>query len=342
MLNFKFYKMKKLLFPLICFGFLFVACNDDDDNDQSKIRTAKEYISENRENAKQEIAFNTSDLPKTFTLKNGVEITIKEGTFTKDGKPVTGAITLEVYEMLKPSSIIFSGTNTNYTGNRYLITDGFIYVNATQNGVSLDEYLSKNLLVAIPTAKADGETTQLWLGTEEAGKGEDQFAWEDFNEEAINWNDEGEWNGQEYNTVWAKEGVFQFSFGKLGWCNCDVLWEPNSEWTTVTVELTGNVGKLASYLGYQGDTFVFFCGKGFPIVAQLYTEVSENTVKSYDNSMPIGAEGKLIAFSIQDGKFSFASKDIKITENMQVTLELKEVTKQHLDDQIKSIDGYSK
>lgn len=336
--------MKKLLLPFICLGllFTFTSCSDDDNTDHLDLTTAKDFIAKHREDAKQEVTFNTTDLPKTFTFDGGVKITIKDGTFTKNGVPVTGAITLEVYEMLTPSSILFSGTNTNHNSGHYLETDGFIYVNAKQNGQNLDEYLSKDMRISIPTDKEDFTNTQLWPGIEDGGENEDQFAWEDFNEELIA-EEEGAWgNTQEFNTVWAINGVFEFSFGKLGWCNCDVLWQPGGTYTTVTVSLTGNVGTLAGYLGYGGDTFVFFCGKGFPVIAQLYTKVNETTVKSYDNSMPVGAKGKMIAFSIYDGKFSYASEDITITEDMQLTLNLKEIGKEALDNNIKSMDGYSK
>ena len=337
--------MRKLLLPFLFLGLLFISCDDDDSGSKSKdTTTAKEYFKQREEKAAQEIKLNTKDLPKTVTLKEGVKITIKEGTFTKNGTPITGDFTLEVKEMLKPSSIIFSGTNTNYNGyagNQYLETDGFIYVNAKQNGQYVDEYLARNLVISIPTDKEDGIQTQLWTGTENAGEEEDQFGWVDMMENDINWNDDDN-QSQKFNTTWARQGVFQFSFGKLGWCNCDVIWGQGKEKTTLTVELTGKVGELASYMGYSGDTFVFFCGKGAPIVAQLYTKVNDTTVKSYDNTMPVGAKGKLIAFSIQKGMFSFASQDIIIEKDMKVTLDLKEVGKAKLEKEIESLDGYSK
>lgn len=334
--------MKKLL-SFICLGllFTFTSCSNDDGPDHLDITSAEDFIENYRANAVQKITFNTSDLPKTFTLAGGSKLTIQDGTFTKNHAVVTGSITLEVYEMLTPSSIIFSGTNTNYwSGKKYFVTDGFLYVNATQNGVSLDEYLAKNMRIAIPTDKANGEYTNLWPGIENAGEDEDQFGWVDIKDEII--DDENVWgNNQEGNTVWARDGVFEFSFGKLGWFNCDVLWQSGVTFTTVTVNLTGNVGTLASYMGYSGNTFVFFCGEGFPIVAQLYTEVNATTVKSYDNSMPVGAKGKMIAFSIIDGKFSFASQEITVTENMQLTLNLVQVEKTALENSIKALDGYS-
>lgn len=337
--------MKKLLLPILCIGLFFASCDDDDNNQNTDgVTTAKEFIGQKRENAKQEITLNTNDLPKTLVLDNGVKITVKDGTFTKNGTPITGEFTLEVYEMLTPSSIIFSGTNTNYnggSGNQYLETDGFIYVNAKQNGQYVDERLSKNMIISIPTNKEDGTGTELWVGVENAGENDNQFGWVDISERDIVWNDMGEVS-QEYSHVWSRNGVFEFSFGKLGWCNCDVIWGQGKEKTTLTVELTGEVGELASYMGYSGDTFVFFCGKGAPIVAQLYTTVNATTVKSYDDTMPVGAEGKLIAFSVREGIFSFASQNITIEKDMKVTMELKKVSKNTLENEIKSIDSYSK
>jgi hypothetical protein len=341
---------QNLLLSILCIGLLFTSasCSDDDSSDNGGVTTAKDFIDKKKDDTKQVITVNTSQLPKTITLDEGVKILVKDGTFTKDGLPVQGDITLEVYEMLKPSSIIFSGTNTNYMGymgNRYFETDGFIYINAKQNGKELDQLLTKNLIISIPTDKENDAETQLWTGDEDARveveiQGNPQFAWRDMGEGDIAWNDSVP--NQKFNSVWARDGVFQFSFGRLGWVNCDVFWGEGKEMTTLTAELTGEVGTLASYMGYEGDTFVFFCGKGIPVVAQLYTPVNATTVKSYDDSMPVGVSGKLIAFSVREGKFSYASKDIIIEKDMKVTLDLKVVSKTSLENSIKSIDTYSK
>ncbi|MDU1905247.1 MAG: hypothetical protein E6772_10725 [Dysgonomonas sp.] len=334
---------KSFLFLLCCAALNFTSCSDDDDpipNDDKT--TAKEFLEEKKNSTKQEFEVKASELPKTFTFKEGVKITIPEGALLKDRQPITGNFTLEVREMLKPSSIVFSSTNTNLTDGSYLETDGFIYVNVKQNGNYIDAQLAKNITISIPTDKEDGTTTQLWTGTEEAGENENQFAWQALNDNDIIWQEDngGIGENQDGNMVWAKNNSFEFSFGKLGWCNCDLPWGQGKEFTTVTVELTGNVGKFASYFALDGDTFVLFCGKGYPVLAQLYTKVNETTVKSYDNSMPIGVQGKMIAFSIQNGKFSFASQDITIEKDMKLTLNLKEVTKAELTKQIEALDGY--
>lgn len=328
--------MKKLFYFLFAIGLLFTACSDDDDKKDTT--SAKDFIKQNKDQAKFEKNYNASQFPITLDLGSGVTITIPEGAITKDGQPITGDFKVEAYKMLTPSSIILSGTNTNlYDQNQYLETDGFIYVNVTQNGVAVDQKLAKNMTISIPTEKADGTLTQLWVGGENE---EEQFGWVNMGENDFNWNDSTNNNAQKFNSVFAVNGSFTFSFGKLGWCNCDVLWGQGAVQTTVTVELTGNVGELASYMGYSGDTFVFFCGKGFPVIAQLYTRVNDTTVKSYDNSMPVGATGKMIAFSIKEGSFSYASQDVTIIENMTLTLDLKAISKNDLLSNIKALDSY--
>jgi hypothetical protein len=338
--------MKKLLLLAFCFGMLFTSCSDDDgkiDNTVDKTYSANKFIGEQKDNAKQTFDLNTSDLPKTISLGN-IEITIPEGAFTKNGTPISGAFTLEAYEMMTPSSIILSGTNTNYRGGMYgaqgyFISDGFFYIDAKQNGVSVDKDLAagKFLDITVPANDAgDRWETQIWQGADTISSNTgDQFGWIDPDLEDIEvWNSD-----RKENTIWKGNDGFQFGFGKLGWCNCDIFWN-DGPMTTVKVSLTGNVGELASYMGGSGDTFVFFLGRGYRTVVQLYSKIDDNTVASYDNSMPVGAKGKMLAFSIKEGIFSFASQDITIEENMHLTLDLKEVTKDKLLSEIKSLDTY--
>ncbi|MDR3060392.1 MAG: hypothetical protein LBU84_19925 [Prevotella sp.] len=325
--------MKKILMLLAISLFLY-SCEDDevptlpDPNYQ-----AEEFLKENKESLKQEKTINISDLPLTIDFKEGVKITIPANAFTKGGQPVTGEVTIEVYEMLKPSSMIFSGTNTNYQYGSYFESDGFIFIDAKQNGVSVDQNLSSLITVSIPTDKEDGTFTQLWMGNEEAGEGEDQFAWNEGNPEDFGQN-------TEERGVLSKDKRFEFLIGKLGWVNCDIFWDSVNGMTTIKVKLYGNFDKLASYLGYEGDTFVFFRAKGVLVLVQIYTAEDGNTVKSYDNGMPLGVEGKLVAYSVKDGYFYYDEKEITITENMSIDLDLKDISKDDLEKKIKALDTY--
>lgn len=329
--------MKRILLVL-CIGLFLYSCNDDNETlkfDQPDPNYhAKEFLEDTKESLKQEHKVNTADLPVTIKLKEGVEITIPKDAFTKDGQPITGEFTVEAYEMLKPSSMILSGTNTNNMFGSYFESDGFIFLDVKQNGVSVDQQLNAAITISIPTDKEDGTFTQLWKGNEEAGENENQFAWGEGD------NDDFWGNGQEERGVFSKSKQFSFLIGKLGWINCDIFWDSTNGMTTIKVNLYGQFDKLASYLGYEGDTFVFFRAKGVLVLVQIYTTDGNNTVKSYDNGMPLGVEGKLIAYSVKEGLFSYAEKEITITADMSIDLDLKEISKDNLEKNIKALDTY--
>lgn len=306
----------------------------DDPIDETDINyNADDFITEFKDKLRQEAVLNTSDLPKTLTFNEGMTITIHPGTFTKDGVPIEGEFKVEFYEMLRPSSMIFSSTNTNYFGyggNDYFESDGFFYINVSQNGVNVDQRLNMPLEVTIPTAKEDGEWTQLWQGNED-NEEEGVFGWEE-----VDRNDTGEMSWE----IMAKGGSFSFYIGKLGWINCDVQWNIDGNRTTITITITGEFGDLASYLGYTGDTFIFFRAKGMLVLVQIYTKTGDNQVQSYTNSVPVGAKGKLVGYSVKEGKFSYAEKEIEVTEDADYALDLQSVTKDELEANIKALDTY--
>lgn len=309
--------------------------NKDNDNDDPIDTTynVDDFILEHKEGLKQEFDLNTSELPKTITFDEGMMITIYPGTFTKDGIAIDGDFKIEFYEMLRPSSMIFTSTNTNYMsqyGRYYFESDGFFYINATQGGQDLDKYLSQPIYVAIPTDK-EGEWTMIWKGDENAQE-EDQFAWREMNEDENGKVDIGE--------VVGANGYFSFSIGSLGWINCDVEWNMGSEKTTIYITITGQFGDLATYLGGRGDTFIFFRAKGLLVLVQIYTADGENRVKSYDNGIPVGAEGMLVGYSIKEGKYSYGEKEITIERDMNLEIDLQETTKEELEASIKALDTY--
>jgi hypothetical protein len=299
---------------------LFCACSNDDDDKVNKNYQADDFIQENLAKAKKTFQRQVSNEPQTITLDNGVSLTIPAGNvFTKNGVPITGTYTVEINTMLKPSEVILSGTNTNVAGG-YLMSDGFFNIDVLHDGQSVDPVTNDFLSISIPTEKEDGSWTYLWEGNV---NDDEQFAWGEVADTLLAERPDVDKGG-----VLSYNKSFTFQFKKLGWFNCDVYWSGGTTSTTVTVVLSGQVGALATYQGNTGDTFVFFKAKESNVIAQLYTEVNATTVKSYDNSMPVGTEGTLLAFSIKDGAYSFAIKEITITADMQEALDLQPVTKE--------------
>ncbi|MNF18634.1 hypothetical protein D3C80_2228320 [compost metagenome] len=56
--------------------------------------------------------------------------------------------------------------------------------------------------------------------------------------------------------------------------------------------------------------------------------------------MPIGSEGRMISFSIKDGKFYYAAQDITISANQNITLTLAETTEDAIQTAINSLNNY--
>lgn len=302
----------------------FTACKKNNVDPINEVQTAKDFT-QKLGSQQQNFTLKNSELPKTLSLSNGTKITIQPNSFTMNGQAVTGDVVIEAYEMLSRSAIMFSGTNTNHISGSPLISQGFIFVDAKVNGQSVDKTLQKPLNIKIP---AKGEDfTQIWAGVENIG---------DINQMA--WQAPGDAAGQNQREVKSINNEFVFDFGQLGWVNCDIFYNATAPKTTVKVTVLNNPGNMATFRGFTGETFVFFCANGDNVVAQIYTPDGANKVKSYDNSMPIGSEGKLIAFSIKDGKYYFAKKDITITADMNESLTLTETTEANVQAEITALD----
>ena len=317
---------------LIAIVSLSIACKRENPVKDHTVSTAKEFTS--RFGAQKQIReINASALPQTLSFLDGTKITFPAGSLTKGGVAVTGNVTVEVYEVLKRSAILLSGANTNHSSGAPLASDGFIFIDVKSNGQSVDQNLAVPVKISVP-AKREG-VTQLWLGVDQENKpliaaAGNQMAWEAPKPA----------NGVGQREVSATQAAFTFDFGNLGWINCDVFYNYSNPKTTVTVDVANNPGTFASFRGFSGETFVFFCGKGSNVAAQLYTPDGTGKVKSYDNMMPIGSEGRMLSFSIKDGKFYYASEEITISANQNITLTLSETTEAAVQAAINSLDNY--
>ena len=282
---------------------------------------------------KQVKEINASSLPQTVTLSNGTKILFPIGSLTKGGVPVTGNVTVEAYEVLKRSTVLFTGANTNHSSGAPLASDGFIFIDVKSNGTSVDQNLTIPVKISIP-AKRTG-VTQLWVGVDQENKPLVAAAGNQ-----MGWAAPRQANGVGGKEVGADQAAFTFDFGALGWINCDVFYNYSNPKTTVTVDVINNPGSFANFRGFSGETFVFFCAKGSNVAAQLYTLNGTTGVKSYDNMMPIGSEGRMLSFSIKDGRYYYAALETTITANQHVVLTLTETTETAVQDAINSLDNY--
>lgn len=313
---------------------LTIACKKENPSVKDHtVNTAKEFTAKFG-SQRQVKEINASALPQTLTFLDGTKITFPAGSLTKGGIPVTGNVSVEVYEVLRRSAILLTGANTNHASGAPLESDGFIFVDVKSGGSSVDQNLAVPIKISIPTKKTAGYT-QLWVGVDQQDKplaaiGGDQMAWQA----------PRAGNGQGGKEVGVTGANFTFDFGNLGWINCDVFYSYSNPKTTVNVSVANNPGSFASFRGFSGETFVFFCAKGSNVAAQLYTPNGSNGVKSYDDMMPVGAEGRMLSFSIKDGRYYFAAVETTITANQNITLTLTETTEAAVQAAINSLDNY--
>jgi hypothetical protein len=315
---------------------LSVACRKDNTGNAivNPDANAKAFV-ENNGPKTQKVQIDASALPQSVTLKGGTKISFPAGSLNIGGLPVTGMVTVEAVEVLKRSDVLFYGSNTNHISGAPLKSDGFIFVDVKANGVSIDPNLAVPMQIAIP-ANRDG-FTQLWQGLDQNGAplvagAAAQMAWA-----APPKAPNGNGGGQE---VVPQNSFYTFNWGTTGWMNTDVFYSYSNPKTTVNVALVGNPGTLSSYHSYSGETYVYFCAKGANVAAQLYTTTGPNSVKSYDDVMPVGVEGKFLTFSIKDGKYYYGELESTITANQNVTLTLTETTEAAVQAAISSLDSY--
>jgi hypothetical protein len=321
--------MKKfnLTYVIVALIILCSAACKKDLNDKGVAKSAREFAELNGPQV-QTLKMNNT-VEHTFTLKGGTKITIPAGALRLGGAAITGDVTYTAIEVLTRSSVLFSGTNTNHISGAPLASDGFIYLNASVNGVKVDQALTAPIKISIPAKRAG--VTQIWEGVEKVGA-DNQMAWQAPAQAA---NGVGIKRDSE-----AIGGNFTFDMGNLGWINCDVFYSYTNPKTTTRVTLVNNPGAMASFRAFSGETFVFFCAKGSNVAAQLYTPDGANKVKSYDDMMPIGVQGKYLSFCIKDGKYYYAEQETTIVANQSITLTLVETTEAQVQQAINSLDGY--
>ncbi|OOQ59815.1 hypothetical protein [Mucilaginibacter pedocola] len=313
---------------------LSVSCKKENFKPINADFTAKDFVANNGPKV-QSVQINASALPQTVSLAGGTKITFPVGSLTVGGNAVTGTATVEVIEVLKRSAVVSFGSNTNHISGAPLASDGFIYVDVKANGVSVDHDMPVAMQISIP-AKRNG-VTQIWQGVDQQGAplqpgAAAQMAWA-----APKDRPNGVGGNKEVASV---DNNFTFNFGSTGWINTDVFYSYSNPKTTVNVDLVNNPGTLSTFHSYSGETYVYFCAKGSNVAAQLYTTTGPNSVKSYDNVMPIGVEGKFMSFSIKDGKYYYAELESTITADQHVTLTLTETTQTAVQASIDALDNY--
>lgn len=269
---------------------------------------------------KQYFSMSTSELPKTVTLLNGTQVVIPQNAIQKNGNYVSGDLRIEVLELLKRSDIMLSGLNTNYINGYPLHVNGILQIEAFSGGKYADETITNLMSIKIPSAN-DGHVKITYGDINTAGTG--FTAW-----------------GPDMVDVFSDANEVSFSTLHMGWINSGVFFRDDLPAGDLVVELTNNPGELATSLGKQGNTFVYFCPENSNVAMQLYLPAVNGKIKSANDAIPVGIEGKLIAFSIKDRKFYYAESTISTSPYNLVILDMAEISVDVLLENIRSLDAY--
>ncbi|SDE13051.1 hypothetical protein [Niabella drilacis] len=287
----------------------------------------------------------------TITLQNGTKITFGPNAFVKPGGAiVTGNVAVAARVFIKPSEMILADKPPVTDAGQILETFGEAFVTAEQNGQQLalnPQQKPPNVQVPIAGVNANGANREIpmWDGdttvsTEYSG----------YNHENV------------YTTItqtytikkgmaWAQiPGSFgvgnaattYFPLDNLGdWRNCDALYNVAAPKTTV-LGYFGDKFNIKTGNNYSGQdpTELFFKVSGVNTLVKLYNPIfnpiaGKEGLLSYQNSVPIGANGTFLAMSTVNGKFYAEMRDVTITPDagknfMGITFNLQEVSEAQL------------
>jgi hypothetical protein len=258
-------------------------------------------------------------LTRTIRLRQGTRITIPAGAFMLNGQVIrNGSVRFDVLELPDRGAMARRGFNT-MAGATLLESDGSFDMIATLNGVNVDRQLApgRSFRFVVPDWQPTDRTTSgLFAGAVVQGNiGQAQFNWQSI---AV--------PGQS-DVIPNTNGTWPFDFVNVGGCNIDVPATPPQANprltgnTTLTVNLTNNPGVIAGYQGSGGaNTYVLLAPKGINALAQLYLSNGNNQVSSLPNSVAVGMNARLLAYSVVNGNYYLAKKDIITTAGMTESL----------------------
>ncbi|GGG34496.1 hypothetical protein [Bizionia arctica] len=252
------------------------------------------------ENITQQFQFNADDGFITLTSSNGVEISIDGNCLTKNGAAITGMVDLEYVEIFEKGNMLTTNKPTMglmANGDKaLLLTGGEFFLEATQDGISLETNCA--LQLKVPTALTGGtdNTMTLWYGDiDEDG----DLTWEEV---------EGDEPGQE-NGVFTQGTNYYVMFNQFGWSNIDRFYNDPRPKTTITVAVPAGYHNTNStvYLSYDGEDSGLARLDSYDPIAGLFSE--------HYGQIPIGLECHLIFVTEEDGNWKYAIKAVTIAED---------------------------
>jgi hypothetical protein len=292
--------------------------------------TINDFFKNNEVNA-QTFTVNTDNGQSSITGAEGTKVTFPENAFTtSDGKPVTGSVSIELKEIYDKSDMVLSDRPTTSDG-RLLLSGGEIFIRATANGQALQLDSNTNILIELAQSTVD---PNMGLFLEDTDTSE--FNWTpiaiDSSRVIVN---DSNWVRDSIPCFYYNPSHYIFSISTLGWINCDLFYyNPNPTTIHITCQGAPTANNVRSYIIF----------KDINAVTQLWSDnysaidlgINSSTFHSY--TIPIGQEVTIVAFGIKDNKEYFATKDITVSSDLNVSLDLAEASTEEITTALESLN----
>lgn len=298
----------------------FTGCKKNNEESPAPTSTIKDFF-DKTEVKSQTFTIDTDNGQSSITGNQGTKVTFPANAFiTSNGTPVTGAVSIELKEIYNKSDMVLSDRPTMSNG-RILISGGEIFIGATANGQELRLATNTNILIELaPTTTVD-TTMGLFTGTET----DSIFNWTPVDIDTTASRDDSLWYVSDPG-YYYDPSHYVFAISTLGWINCD-RFNPQ-ETTYMHVTCHGEPTPSA--------TKVYLIFKNLNSVAQLHYEWGAN--KYYSGMAPIGEQVTIVAFGIKDNKEYFATKEITISNDLNVNLDLVASSTEDIQTVLKSLN----
>ncbi len=275
-------------------------------------RTVNQFFANNGAK-KQSFTINVDNSTAVVTGDEGTVITFPKGAFsTKTGQAVSGEVKIQLIEIFNQADMLLSDRPTTSNG-QILVSGGEIYIGATSNGEELQLNDSTSILFTLPSDSVDNDMTLFTGGIDSS-----QFNWTVI-PDVVTTQNQGNLN----DTSWAQDTLpyfyydpskYIFTVSTLGWINCDRFYNsPNT--TDIKVVCNGVVDD------YNTRAFLVF--NSINSVSSLWSY----TPGVFDSAIvPVGESVSVVVLTLKDGKEYIGLKDVIITNDMEILVNLTEAS----------------
>lgn len=304
--------LKVFILTLLCL-FVMIACQQEDPLSP----LGDEYLSWNAFYEKNGVKPQTFTVDAatggTFNGDKGMTLIIPPHAFVdKFGLKVSGEVTIRFCEFTSLTDMFLSGLHT-MTGEEPLVSAGSFKFEALQGDEVLEFAPNAEAHVMIPPVMEVGDYADemypfIWM--EDVFREESVFAWRMSTDLQV-----------EKDTVYD---AYDLIFSRVGLHNCDAFYNWAGNWNTAKTDF-----KVSIEGAEIKNSRVIIMVKELSSLVELTMREGE-TLKTYDYSIPIGLEGKLLVVSMEGDKLKFGHQDIKVAGKETFEIEVTNGTEKEL------------